>query len=169
MKLKEKLVLAVLVAAGGLMVGGSAGAASLPAWAGSPEPFTETACWIKSFGRLFYNGTACGVPVAYDDFDIPVPIKTSSGIETITVSWQKGNGCGGGGPCLEQMDVKRLVFNADGTLNNASLFNGNTGLQSAPSATVPPGGTVSLWIRAKESFTNSSWVSRVSTTGTASL
>lgn len=167
MALKEKIGFAVLIAAGGLLVGGSAAAGSLPAWAGSPEPFTEVACWTKSFGRLLYNGAACGVPVVYDDFDIPVPIKTSSGSETITVSWQKGNACGGA--CIEQMDVKRLLFNADGTLNNASAFNANTGFQSAPSVTVPLGGTVSLWIRAKESFTTTSWVSRVSTSGSASL
>lgn len=170
--------LALLAGISSFLVDETSRAAVVPGWAGTPDPFKSGACWRQDYGKLRFNFVAdCDPslnPSTFHDFDIPVPIKqspTSGGLADVKVVWTMGDDCTSGLCPGGNFDARVLIFNANGTLATSSAWNGATGTQSSSSMTVPPNGSVQLWVHAQGSPSagNTKWVSTVWTTGNLSL
>ena len=158
--------LPIVGAMAGLLLAGTASAdMTIPGFAGMPDPLTDNAPWFFDAARLELTGAS---DTSWHYYDVPIPIKKLSSTSNLTVAWEHGGG--GGGFVLGSAEVRVLAFNPDGTIASLGGWSSAFGTPSQ-SPNIPAGGSAMLQIRMKADggFFNTHYISRIFTSGTASL
>ena len=146
-----------------LLMAATASAEIIPAWAGMPDPLTDTGCWVLSGGRLSCPLTSTET----HDFDVPIRAKKSLSTGGITVHWTHlgcGVSCLNGGTAKARaiaLDSNGLIF---GSPTWKSNFN-----DDQTDLFVPAGGSVMVQFRFQgdgSAIGNSHSFSRIWTDGT---
>jgi len=160
--------------AASLLLSASADAMVLPGFAGLADPPAENGLWLQDIGRLTLcasgtAGCATAADQAWHRFTVSIPVKESSLVQDLQVSWQ--HTIDGAQVLGGDAQGRLIVFDQAGLISGApSAWDGTLG-PVQKQMNLPAGGTAIFQARLKDlpGLGVHHYISRVFSHGTAAI